>query len=697
MPFSIPELLLVSILALFLFASLFGIFSKKASLALGALASAFTAGTSLLVILENVNVTFVLWSIMSTSSAEISFSPFNGYFLLISSLVWLGTCVYSLKYDDDYPNSLSSLLLLTMLSMVVILLSGDAVLFLIGWESMTLSSFFMILDGKGNRKGVLNAAFIFLAFGEGSTVFVMLSFAGMFSSVQSLDFLSTTTNSIIASGPIASWVFLASLVGFGLKMGIAPFHMSEWLPIAHSSAPSNASALLSATLTLMGVYGLIDVVSHLGTYQLWWGWVALTIGGISAMLGALFASASEHSKGLPAYSTIENNGLIIVSIGAYILSSYYHLALLADLALIAALFHAFAHSISKGSLFLLMGWISKIKNSFDLNKIGATISIGRKATYVTGLFTVLSLLAAPPLAGFVSEWMILEVLFQSFRYGDVTSQIVGTLVGAFSALAAGIIIVAMTKAYGYGILWSEKNPLGPLQNSGEENVTKRSSFEISSSLIYFGVLIVGIGIAAPAIFLLGSNALASTLGNNAFQNLVSSAGPVIYANHFGAPLYFVILSGNPFGGFSPTFTAFFMVGLLVVPFLISFMGSHWQIRRAPGWFAGQSQPNTSNEIYSSFGYSTPIRLMLRFLFRTKENVTQIGGVKKTQLMSPEEYFVELEVLDVFKRFYDVLGRWTLSFSSIVGRKFMPGHLSNYLIYIIIALVFVMLYVFVTVL
>jgi hydrogenase-4 component B len=691
------EILLLTTLSLFLIASLSGIFSKKLSYTLGALAAAVASATSLFAIVDKLTFSSNLWNITATNSAEISISPFSGYFLLISSLVWIGTCVYSLKYDDkDYPNSLSTLLLLTMLSMTVILLSGDAILFLIGWESMTLSSFFMILEGKGNRRGVLNAAYLFLAFGEGSTVFVMLSFAGIFSSVKSLDFLSSS--STIALGPIASWAFLAALVGFGLKMGVAPFHMSEWLPIAHSSAPSNASALLSATLTLMGVYGLIDVVAHLGSYQLWWGWIALAIGGISAILGALFASASEHTKGLPAYSTIENNGFIIVAIGAYILATYYNLTLLADLALVAALFHAFAHSIAKGSLFLLMGWVSKIKNSFDLNKIGGTMSVGKKASYVGGLVTVLSLAAAPPLAGFVSEWMILEVLFQSFRYGDVSSQIIGTLVGAFSALAAGIAIVAMTKVYGYGFLWLEKNPIvHEVQSSANSpNISEKKSFEISASLIYFAALVVGVGIAAPLIFLLGSNALLSILGNSAFNNLVSAAGPVISSNHLGVPLYFVILSGNPFGGFSPTFTAIFMMGLLSVPVLLSFIGSPWKLRRTQGWFGGQSQPSSSSEIYNSFGYSTPIRLMLRFLFRTKENVIQIGSVKKTMMMSPEEYFVELEVLDVFKRFYDVLGRWTISFSSIVGRKFMPGRLSNYLIYIIIALIFVMLYVLVTV-
>ncbi len=688
MPDYFLTVFLVATFAVFGIAIAAGTVSKRASYSLGALGSVFGAALSLAVLLGNNTLSYTLWSITQSSSAQIVISSFNAYFLLISSLVWFGTCIYSIRYDDDYPKSLSSLLLLTILSMIVILVSGDAVLFLIGWESMTIASFFMILEGKGNKKGVLNAAYLFLAFGEGSSVFIMLAFSGIFASFHSLDFLSTT--SVIATGPIASWVFVTALVGFGLKMGIAPFHMSEWLPIAHSSAPSNASALLSATLTLMGVYGLIDIVTHLAPYELWWGWIALAIGGISAMLGALFASASEHTKGLPAYSTIENNGLIVVAIGAYILASYYNLSLLADLALIAALYHAFSHSVSKGSMFLLMGWVSKIKGSFDLNALGPAVSTSKLASYFAGLVTVLSLAAVPPLAGFVSEWMILEVLFQSFRFGDVGSQIIGTLVGAVAALAAGIIIVAMTKAYGFGILWSRPQSARPGISSDNQARGSKRSEQISQSFIYFIALIIGVGVAAPGIFLLASDASAAILNGNVFSNFVTGL--------LGVPAYFVIVSGSPFGGFSPTFIAIFMLGLLTVPFLISQMGGRWRIRRTSGWFSGRSQPNTPLDLYNSFGYSTPIRIMLRFLFRTKETILHVGTVRKAVMLSPEEYFVELEVLDPFKKVYDVLfGKWLLSFSELVGRKFMPGRLSNYLIYIMVALIFVMLYILVTVL
>ncbi|MDG6920972.1 MAG: hypothetical protein JRN59_05530 [Nitrososphaerota archaeon] len=664
--------------------SALGLASKKAAYLLGVIGSALGAVLSLITLVYGGTASIDLWHFTPTSSAQLQLSQFNSYFLLISSLVWLGTCLYSVGYDDDYPRSLSSLMLLTILSMVFVLVSGDAITFLMGWESMTISSFFMILEGKGEREGVRNAAYLFLAFGEGSSVFIMLAFSGLFSTVGTFDFLGPAAARVVS--PLGSWIFVTALVGFGLKMGLAPFHMSEWLPIAHSSAPSNASALLSATLTLMGVYGIMNIVSHLGQFELWWGWLALAVGGVSALLGALFSSVSEHSKGLPAYSTIENNGMIVVAIGSYMVASYYNLALLADFALVAALFHAFSHSISKGSLFLVNGWVSKLKGSFDLGSPNPLPGGGRSLG-IAGIFTVLSLAAVPPLAGFVSEWMILEVLFQSFRFGDLTSQIVGTLVGAMVALAAGIIVVSMTKVFGFGILWPRKS--GTAQGAGGI----RDGLSVRGSFAYFFALIAGVGVAAPGVFLLASDAASQTLGANPFGTFVTGL--------LGVPSPFVILSGSPFGGFSPTFTAVaFLLILLVVLLSAGAIGIHplrlgLRIRRTQGWSAGRAQPDDATELYNSFGYSTPIRIMLRFLFRTKESVVKVGAVQRTVVRSPDEYVVDLEVLDVFKKFYDVLAKWTLWLSAYTSRKVMPGKLGLYLIYIMAAFIFVLIYILLT--
>ncbi|MFZ0220684.1 MAG: hypothetical protein WAM42_03190, partial [Candidatus Nitrosopolaris sp.] len=159
------------------------------------------------------------------------------------------------------------------------------------------------------------------------------------------------------------------------------------------------------------------------------------------------------------------------------------------------------------------------------------------------------------------------------------------------------------------------------------------------------------------------------------------------------PAYFVILSGKPFGGFSPTFTAIFMVCLLIVPFLISRIGTKWKVRRTYGWFSGGDQPSDPAELYNSFGYSTPIRIMLNFVFRTKETIVQIGtNIMRPVILSPEEYFVELEVLDVFKQFYDILAKFALFLSSNTARKVMPGRLWLYLLYIMVAFIFVLVYI-----
>jgi hydrogenase-4 component B len=679
--------LLFGTLAAFGIGAALGHTSKKAAYSLGVFGSMLGVVLSLISLTAGTTFSVDLWSLTPTSSAHLFVSQLNSFFLLVSSLVWLGTCMYSVRYDDDYPASLSSLMLLTILSMVLVLVSGDAFTFLIGWESMTIASFFMILEGKGGREGVRNAAYLFLAFGQGSTVFIMLAFSGLFSSLGTFSFLGPDTGGV--AGPLGSWIFVTALVGFGLKMGLAPFHMSEWLPIAHSSAPSNASALLSATLTLMGVYGVIDVISHLAQYELWWGWLALVVGGISALLGALFSSVSEHSKGLPAYSTIENNGMIVVAIGAYLTASYYNLTLLADFALVAALFHAFSHSISKASLFLVNGWVSKLKGSFDLGSPNPMPAEGSRSLGVAGAVTIMSLAAVPPLAGFVSEWMILEVLFQSFRFRDLTSQIVGTLVGAVVALAAGIIIVALTKVYGFGVLWPAK--LGT--KGGPDGGRKWSS--IGGSLAYFSALIVGVGVAAPAVFLLASNAASQMLGANPFRTFVTGL--------LGVPSPFVILSGSPFGGFSPTFTAIAFLLILFVVLLsaqvirINPLRSGLRIRRTQGWFAGGAQPSDAAGLYNSFGFSTPIRIMLRFLFRTKESVVRVGPVQRTVVSFPEEYVVDLEVLDVFKKlFYDVLAKWSLWLSAFTSRKIMPGKLGLYLVYIMAAFVFVLVYILLTV-
>ena len=111
-----------------------------------------------------------------------------------------------------------------------------------------------------------------------------------------------------------TWVLGLALFAFGSKAGLMPLHV--WLPRAHPAAPSHASALMSAAMVKLGVYGLIRVVFDLlPPGPAWWGGLVLSLGVATALAGVLYAVAESHIKRVLAYSTIENIGVIFVAIG----------------------------------------------------------------------------------------------------------------------------------------------------------------------------------------------------------------------------------------------------------------------------------------------------------------------------------------------------------------------------------------------
>ena len=128
---------------------------------------------------------------------------------------------------------------------------------------------------------------------------------------------------------------------------------------------------------------------------------------------------------------------------------------------------------------------------------------------------------------------------------------------------------------------------------------------------------MGVGVAAPGIFYLASGAASHLLQANVFTTFVTGK--------LGVPAYFVILSGSPFGGSPRRSRRSSCLPCCPFRFSITRLGSPWRTRRTKGWFAGAAEPSSPTELYNSFGYSTPIRIMLRFLFRTKESIVRVGS------------------------------------------------------------------------
>ncbi len=654
-------------IALFFGGAVAGAFRPRAGYLVAAVASALLLVVAIEAIVGG-TVRGAAWSGPLGDPESFLLDPLAGFFALAASLVWLVTSVYSATYDRRTSPLLAICFSLTLGSIAVLVASSSLLLFLIGWEAMTIASYGMILQALGRSNRVFSAAFVFLAFGEASTLLVILAVAGLRAATGSF-----AESPAAVPTEVATLVFVAALLGFGLKMGVAPFHISEWLPIAHSSAPSNASAVLSSTLTLAGAYGLFRVVSLLGSPPLWWGAVMLGIGAISVLLGALFAAVSEHTKGLPAYSTIENNGLILVALGIALLARAEGLTELCVFALFAAFFQALAHAVAKTALFLSAGWIEHATGTFDLTAVGGRVKRADRAAFAGALAATLSLAAAPPLAGFVSEWMVLESLFQSYQFVPAWVQFLGLIAGAAVALGAGLIVIAMVKFLGFGLLWNPSVAGRPPEARG-----------LAGPIGASGAVVLGLGVGAPWVLRFLAPAVSGFAG-------FAAAAPV--GGLLSVPDGWSILSGSPFGVLSPPMLPITLaVGASVaLGYYVLGRPPAPGRRRAPVWMAG-SPPGRAGEVYTSFGYSTGLRLMMASVLGTRELRSGAEEGSEAALATPVPYSVDLEVLDVFKLFYDDLVRGGAAIAEALKGSIMTGRLGRYLAYILVILLAVVVYV-----
>src|SRR5258708_34065535 len=178
--------------------------------------------------------------------------------------------------------------------MVVVILARNGVLFLMAWETMALSSFFLVTF-EDEKESTRQAGWTYLVASHIGTAFLLVLFILLGKANGSLDFDRFSAS----SG--AGLLFALALVGFGTKAGFIPLHV--WLPEAHPAAPSHVSAVLSAVMIKTGTYGFVRVLLLLGAPLAWWGWGLCGIGLSSGVIGVLLAPRQHDLKRLLSYHT----------------------------------------------------------------------------------------------------------------------------------------------------------------------------------------------------------------------------------------------------------------------------------------------------------------------------------------------------------------------------------------------------------
>jgi hydrogenase-4 component B len=375
---------------------------------------------------------------------SLAIDPLSAFFLVPIFTIGLAAGVYGEGYLEASRGHLSPAYVrffyfLLTASMAVAVCARNAVLFLAAWEVMALSAFFLVC-AEDRKPGVSRAGLIYIVCTHAGILCLFVLFAVMGARAGSMDF-SAMKAAMPGPGRTLTGLFALALTGFGMKAGFMPFHF--WLPEAHPVAPSHASAVLSAVVLKLGIYGLLRFISFCPSVPESWGLVFLAIGASSGILGVLFALAQHDLKRLLAYHSIENIGIIALGMGLGCLGLAHGNPLLATVGFAAALLHVLNHSLFKSLLFLGAGAFDQALGSRDIEGAGGLL---RRMPWVS-LFSwvgAAAICGLPPFNGFVSEWLV----YYGLLGGELGGARYAMSAAAALALIGGLAAACFTKAYG---------------------------------------------------------------------------------------------------------------------------------------------------------------------------------------------------------------------------------------------------------
>ncbi len=496
----------------------------------------------------------------------VQFRPGNylSYFSLIASLVWIIVSIYSLEYGEKYGKWLSAALPAMIMGMALILLSTNYIQIIVGWEAMSIPAYLLVALNRKND----GPAFTFMVFSEFSTILLISGFVYAFYLTGTLNFSSEL--------PLVP-VFLIS-IGALIKMGMTPFMISEWLPIAHGNAPANASAVLSASMTLMGVF-LITRLVMANSHVYYLGFFFLGIGAISILFASIYAYISENMKMLAGFSTIENNAAILSALGLLLIAST---STLHQFILYTILIFSLSHSVSKTGLFMSIG-------NFAGEFFGEDKSPTTYSQRVGTILTTMSLSGLFPTIGGLATWMLLESFFMQAYFGGPAGM-TAILIGSVLALGEGMSTGSMMKILAFGNIFSHK--VSRKRDHGQEIVS-------ATGILIIILFAASILIIPPAF----KSGIPGILIFNGFM-VTSAFGP------------------NMFGLVSPDYIIAIIAAFSALAFLL--FGKPKAQRTVPVWNGG----SVPVDYYTSYGYSNNIRLMLRRVLRTRNSA---GGHSTTAI------------------------------------------------------------------
>ena len=527
-----------------------------------------------------------------------------GFFLVVIGLVTFAVGLYGPGYVRGFEHGRDSLAALggftgTFLAgMLLVVLADDAFLFMIAWEVMSLSSYFLVVfqhENAANRR----AGFLYLLMAHVGGLAILLGFGVLASFGGGFAFADLRAAEL--SFGWATVAFCLAFFGFGMKAGLVPVH--AWLPEAHPAAPSHISALMSGVMLKVAVYGFMRFVFDLlGSVQWQWGVAVLAIGSISALLGVLLALMQTDLKRLLAYSSVENLGIIFMALGLALVFLGTGHALIGTLAFVAALYHALNHALFKGLLFLGAGAILHSAHERDLEQMGGLL---RRMPWTGWFFLVgcISIAALPPFNGFVSEWLTFQAALQAWELESGVLRSLVPVAAAVLALTGALVAATFVKVYGVAFLGQARSR--HVRRARKPPVGMRAGQGVLALLcLLLGVLPTGVLAIIEVVprQILGRGLVEATAHGWLWLTPIAPQ-----TASYSAPLVLGLLGA--------------MIGLA---FWAWHRGAVRRVRRCDPWDCGFAPPDGRMQ-YTATAFAQPMRRVFGLLFRVDEAVERREG------------------------------------------------------------------------
>ena len=542
---------------------------------------------------------------------EIALDMLSALFVLVISLMSVIGVLYANGYMKPYIKknmNISShcfFLMLLIASMLAVTIVRNGLFFLVVWELMSLSSFFLVIF-EGEKKDVIKAGIKYLVYMHLSVLFIIAMFA-LLSNLSGTFNFDDYARSLALNPSMANLVFILGFIGFGIKAGFVPFH--NWLPDAHPAAPSHVSGIMSGVMIKTGIYGILRILSIIGIPSKGLSYFVLAIAALSVLYGVLYAITQHDIKRLLAYSSIENIGIIGLGIAVGMLGLAYSNPILAAFGFAGGFLHILNHSIFKELLFFAAGSVYLKSHTRNIESLGGLI---KKMPYTGTLFIIgsIAISGLPPFNGFISEVLIYAGMLLGIPASEISLFLVLVVAIAALAMAGTMAIVCFSKASGIVFL-------------GEARTEKVSKIVGDVEK----VMLIPMTILAIVTLLIG-------LFPEIFVSLVLC--PVsMFVNEAGSfEIFGVIISLMQI--FSRIFFAFLAILLLVYVARIC-INRKSSIHTT--WGCGYDRPNSHMQ-YTPSSYDNLFVSTLKPLFK------RISHIKKPKDLFPKDAYFELEIEDI---------------------------------------------------